>query len=72
MSDAGVVSDTALPRKAFPPVMTPPALLKPLEKIAAEMWPGAPVIPGMSAGASDAIYTLGCRHPELRHRRHGG
>jgi acetylornithine deacetylase/succinyl-diaminopimelate desuccinylase-like protein len=63
VSDGGQVSDTAPARKAFPPVMTPPALLKPLEKIAAEMWPGAPVIPGMSAGASDAIYTLAAGIP---------
>jgi acetylornithine deacetylase/succinyl-diaminopimelate desuccinylase-like protein len=63
VSDGGEVSDTAPARKAFPPVMTPPALLKPLERIAAEMWPGAPVIPGMSAGASDAIYTVAAGIP---------
>ncbi len=32
-------------------------VLKPLQKIAAKMWPGAPVVPSMSVGASDSIYT---------------
>lgn len=31
-------------------------VLKPLEKVAAEMWPGVPVIPSMATGASDAVY----------------
>jgi acetylornithine deacetylase/succinyl-diaminopimelate desuccinylase-like protein len=34
-----------------------PDVLKPLEKIAAKMWPGAPVVPSMAVGASDSIYT---------------
>ena len=63
MNDGGEVFDAAPAKKAISPVMTPPALLKPLEKIAAEMWPGAPVIPGMSAGASDAIYTVAAGMP---------
>ncbi len=32
-------------------------VLKPLERIAAKMWPGAPVVPSMAVGASDSIYT---------------
>jgi acetylornithine deacetylase/succinyl-diaminopimelate desuccinylase-like protein len=28
-----------------------------LDKIAGEMWPGVPVIPTMSTGASDGVYT---------------
>lgn len=34
-----------------------PDVLKPLQKIAAKMWPGAPVVPSMAVGASDSIYT---------------
>jgi acetylornithine deacetylase/succinyl-diaminopimelate desuccinylase-like protein len=34
-----------------------PDVVKPLEKIAAKMWPGAPVVPSMAVGASDSIYT---------------
>ena len=28
-----------------------------LDRVAAEMWPGAPVVPTMSTGASDGVYT---------------
>jgi len=39
-------------------VMPPPEVLKPLARVADEMWPGAPVIPDMETGASDSIYTV--------------
>ena len=29
----------------------------PLQKVVAEMWPGIPVVPSMSTGASDGVYT---------------
>jgi len=29
----------------------------PLEKVVAKMWPGIPVLPNMSTGASDGVYT---------------
>jgi len=43
----------------------PPALqvLQPLERVAAELWPGAPVIPYMDTGASDSIYTVAAGMP---------
>jgi len=34
-----------------------PALLSSVENVVHSMWPGVPVIPAMSAGASDAIFT---------------
>jgi acetylornithine deacetylase/succinyl-diaminopimelate desuccinylase-like protein len=37
------------------PPMTP-QVLAPIEKVAAEMWPGVPVIPYMAAGSTDAGY----------------
>jgi acetylornithine deacetylase/succinyl-diaminopimelate desuccinylase-like protein len=43
-----------------PPMPVPPLrrdVFAPVEKVAAEMWPGVPVIPDMADGASDAIYT---------------
>jgi acetylornithine deacetylase/succinyl-diaminopimelate desuccinylase-like protein len=58
VANDGTISDTAPTRKAFPPIMPSPEVLKPLEKIAAEMWPGAPVIPEMETGASDSVYTI--------------
>jgi len=44
-------------KTALPPVPLKPAVMDPLEKISAEMWPGAPVVPEMGTGASDGVYT---------------
>jgi acetylornithine deacetylase/succinyl-diaminopimelate desuccinylase-like protein len=63
VGDAGDVSDKAPDRKAFPPVMPPPEILQPLERVAAEMWPGAPVIPDMETGASDSVHTIAAGIP---------
>lgn len=49
--------DTAPDRKSFPPPPLRPDVFDPLDKITAEMWPGTPVIPDMSTGATDGIYT---------------
>jgi acetylornithine deacetylase/succinyl-diaminopimelate desuccinylase-like protein len=63
VSDAGDVFDRAPDKKSFPPVMPSPEILQPLERVAAEMWPGAPVIPDMETGASDSIYTIAAGIP---------
>jgi acetylornithine deacetylase/succinyl-diaminopimelate desuccinylase-like protein len=63
VSDAGEVSDPAPDKKAFPPVMPKPEILQLLERVAAEMWPGVPVIPSMETGASDSIYTVAAGIP---------
>ena len=55
-SDGAV--EQAPDKKGFPTVMPSPEVLKPLEKLTTEMWPGAPVIPVMDTGASDSIYTV--------------
>lgn len=34
-----------------------PVLMKAIRSVAAELWPGVPVIPMMDVGASDAVYT---------------
>jgi acetylornithine deacetylase/succinyl-diaminopimelate desuccinylase-like protein len=44
-------------------VLPPPEVLLPLEKVAAELWPGAPVIPEMETGASDSIHTMAAGLP---------
>ena len=49
--------------KGFPTLLPSPEVLKPLERVAAEMWPGAPVIPEMETGASDSIYTMAAGMP---------
>ncbi|MBZ5626842.1 MAG: M20/M25/M40 family metallo-hydrolase [Acidobacteriia bacterium] len=63
VSDAGDIADRAPERQAFPPIAPRPDVLKPLEKVADEMWPGAPVLPGMETGASDSIYTMAAGLP---------
>ena len=44
-------------RVGYAPPPLRPDVFQPLDKIAAEMWPGTPVIPSMSTGASDGVYT---------------
>jgi acetylornithine deacetylase/succinyl-diaminopimelate desuccinylase-like protein len=34
-----------------------PDVVEPLDRVAAQIWPGIPVIPTMGTGASDGIYT---------------
>ena len=49
------------PQNQPPPVR--PEVMKPLERIADEMWPGAPIVPEMETGASDSIYTVAAGIP---------
>jgi len=56
-------ADQAPDSKGFPTVLPSPEVLRPLERVAAEMWPGAPVIPEMETGASDSIYTMAAGIP---------
>ena len=58
MTDGGELFDRATDRKALPPPPLKAEVMEPLKKIAAEMWPGAPIIPEMETGASDNIYTM--------------
>jgi acetylornithine deacetylase/succinyl-diaminopimelate desuccinylase-like protein len=53
----GEVRDTAPDYRGFPPPPLLPEVMKPLEKLVAQMWPGLKVVPAMSAGASDGYYT---------------
>lgn len=42
------------PQASAPPLA--PHIMEPVERIAAEMWPGVPVIPSISTGATDGRY----------------
>jgi len=53
----GKVLATAPAAGALPPARVPPELLEPLQQIAQEIWPQIAVIPFMSPGASDAVYS---------------
>jgi acetylornithine deacetylase/succinyl-diaminopimelate desuccinylase-like protein len=63
VDDAGNVYDRTPEKKALPPISPPAGILKPLARIADEMWSGVPVIPGMETGASDSIYTIAAGLP---------
>jgi len=63
VDNAGQVFDRAPDTKAFPPVLPPPDVMKPLERVTDTMWPGAPVIPEMETGASDSVHTIGAGIP---------
>jgi acetylornithine deacetylase/succinyl-diaminopimelate desuccinylase-like protein len=63
VDDAGDVSDKIEQRKGFPTLMPPPEILRPLDRVADEMWPRAPVIPDMETGASDSIHTMAAGIP---------
>lgn len=53
----GEVLDHGSNRSSYEPPPPRPDVFVPLQKIVAEMWPGIPVIPNMSTGASDGVYT---------------
>jgi acetylornithine deacetylase/succinyl-diaminopimelate desuccinylase-like protein len=57
LANDGRVMDRAESRATYPPPPLIPDVMQPLDRIAREMWPGAPVIPTMSTGASDGVYT---------------
>jgi len=57
IDDQGEVRDTASDRRGYPPPPLDPQVMKPLGKLVAQMWPGIKVVPAMSAGASDGVYT---------------
>ncbi len=44
-------------RHSYVPPAPRKEVFDPLEKVAAAMWPGIPVLPSMSTGASDGVYT---------------
>jgi len=58
VSDDGTVAGMAPARKSLPPPPVREDVFGPLREVTNEMWPGIPVIPVMSAGASDSIYTM--------------
>lgn len=54
---AGTLEDVAPGVRAFAPPPLRQDVLRPLERIAAKMWPGVPIIPTMAVGATDGVYT---------------
>jgi acetylornithine deacetylase/succinyl-diaminopimelate desuccinylase-like protein len=59
----GNTRDVAAERKAFAPPPIRADLLAALDRVAAQLWPGVPVIPEMESGASDSVYTMAAGIP---------
>lgn len=63
VADDGRILDKGSDRRAFPPPPLLPEMLRPLRKVVAATWPNIRIIPYMSPGASDAIYTSAAGMP---------
>ena len=63
MSDAREASDTVPGNPVFAPQSLRADVFDAVEKVAAAMWPGTPVIPTMARGASDGTYTSAAGMP---------
>jgi acetylornithine deacetylase/succinyl-diaminopimelate desuccinylase-like protein len=57
LASDGTVMALAPQERGYAPPPLLPAMLRPLEQVVGEMWPALRVIPCMSPGASDAVYT---------------
>ncbi|HUY82876.1 MAG TPA: M20/M25/M40 family metallo-hydrolase [Acidobacteriaceae bacterium] len=65
VADSGQIFAVAPDRKQHPPAPLNPEVMHAMDTLAAKMWPGAPVIPTMAAGASDSVYTMAAGIPSL-------
>lgn len=63
VADDGSVFPKGSDKKSMAPPPLRQEVMQPLRKVASQMWPGVPIIPSMSAGASDSIYTMAAGIP---------
>ncbi len=63
VADDGKVAEKTPDRVSIAPPPLNPEVLKPLEAVVAQVWPGIKVVPYMDAGASDSIYTSAAGMP---------
>jgi acetylornithine deacetylase/succinyl-diaminopimelate desuccinylase-like protein len=56
VGEDGVILDSAESKHGMMTPVLRPDVLSAVERVAASMWPGVPVIPAMTTGASDAVY----------------
>jgi acetylornithine deacetylase/succinyl-diaminopimelate desuccinylase-like protein len=63
IDDNGQVQDKASDRKGYPPPPLRPEIMEPLQALVSEDWPGQKVVPNMSAGASDGVFTSAAGMP---------
>ena len=62
-TDAGELADHGSDRAAMVPPPLRADVIGSLRKVAAKLWPGAPLIPIMETGSSDSIYTMNAGIP---------
>ncbi len=55
-ANSDVVVTVATPAKPSPPSPLSPDVFKPIEALTQKMWPGVPVVPVMSTGATDGLF----------------
>ena len=55
--NSNVLMDHGSDRHSYVPPPPRKDVFDPLQKVVAKMWPGIPVLPDMSTGASDGVYT---------------
>ena len=56
LADEKISVTPVQPARPSPPSPLTPAVMGPIERITQAMWPGVPVVPVMSTGATDALY----------------
>ena len=56
-ADSGVSISRVAPANPSPPSPLRPEVMGPIEALAAKYWPGVPIVPEMSTGATDGLYT---------------
>jgi acetylornithine deacetylase/succinyl-diaminopimelate desuccinylase-like protein len=57
IDDKGQIRNTASERRGYPPPPLRADVMRPLESLVASFWPNIEVVPAMSTGASDGVYT---------------
>jgi acetylornithine deacetylase/succinyl-diaminopimelate desuccinylase-like protein len=63
IDDIGQIHDTASDRRGYPAPPLRADVMQPLESLVATFWPNVEVVPNMSAGASDGVYTSAAGMP---------
>jgi acetylornithine deacetylase/succinyl-diaminopimelate desuccinylase-like protein len=63
VADDGKVSEVAPDRRGYKPPPLDSAVMKPLETLVGQMWPKLKIVPTMSTGASDGVYTMAAGMP---------
>jgi acetylornithine deacetylase/succinyl-diaminopimelate desuccinylase-like protein len=56
LADSQIVVDIVRRRAGSSPPQLTPAIMRPVERAAARLWPGVPIVPMMTAGATDGRF----------------